>query len=155
MLRHRSQRPNAALRSGFYAERWPRHAPRDLLERPGRGAHAWSIIDATGLAGLAVTIAAGATVVAAYAFNLAAFGVLASVHGLNALRCRRRRSMLEALGAAGVVAMAVRDRSQTNWDSVFIAITVVWALASAIDLRWPGSTYVARRSRAASGITDA
>jgi hypothetical protein len=143
-LRH--ERPNAWYRRRYYAHHWPDLAGRDLFEQPGRWAVVWT---GGGILGLAATVAApllGDDAVLVGWLNVGVFALLLAAHAVNAVRTRRRRSVLLTpvlLLALGVGAVHMVGGSDPRWLDILAAVFLVWIPIATADLVAPRRTYLA------------
>lgn len=146
----RHERPNAPHRQRYYAHHWPDLAHRDLFEDPGRWAALWA---AVGLLGIAATLASpilGDEAVLVGWLNVGLLTLLLVAHCANALRTRRRRSVLFApvlAFAAAAGTLHTLHRVGVQWIDILTVVFFVWIPIAAADVIAPRSTYLARRHR--------
>lgn len=142
----RHERPNASHRRRYYAHHWPDLARRDVFEQPGRWALVWAV---AGVLGLAATVASpllGDEARVVGVLNLAVLALLLLAHGVNAVRVRRRRSLLltPVLGVA-LAAGAVHTfgGAGVGWLDLLTVVFLLWIPIAAADLVVPHRTYLA------------
>jgi drug/metabolite transporter (DMT)-like permease len=146
----RHERPNAVHRARYYAHHWPDRAHRDLFEHPGPWVLLWA---AVGFLGVILTFASpilGDEAAPVGWLNLGLLALLLVAHGSNAVRTRRRRSVLLAPVLAAAVALGVLHmarRSDVLWVDILVLVFLVWIPIAAADVAAPRSTYLARRHR--------
>ncbi len=141
----RHRRTDAAHRGRYYAYRWPEHSQRDLLERSGRWSVFWSAVGLFGLTTLVVALFEGSDSRLVGWANLTLVVAMCGVHAWNAVRSRRRRSVLLApvlsvVAAAG--ALECVGAIAIAWDDLLFAVFVCWAPITAADITAPASTYL-------------
>ncbi|MEN9504874.1 MAG: hypothetical protein RI958_800 [Actinomycetota bacterium] len=141
----RHERPNSVHRRRYYSHHWPERARRDLFERPGRWIALWTAVGVLGLAATVATPLAGDDAPVVGMLNLGVLVLLLVAHTVNAIRTRRRRSVLMSpvlLLAVGTAAHAHGGVGPRSLDAL-TAVFFVWLPIAAADVVAPSRTYLA------------
>jgi hypothetical protein len=143
----------AKQRSHYLSSTWPHHFGRDLYETQKVGA-LWIVTLSLGTVSLGFSILSGSTMLAAVV-NIVAMAAIAAVHLPNAVRCRRRRSLM--IGVAALVAAALSAQRSVggrySTDVCWAALAATWAIAAVADVRYRESTYLrATRTKGVNSV---